>query len=56
MTEKEKQILETFKRAIPTLSDLDKERLLSFGEGLGFKTKEQPPEPTAQQKPKEKSA
>lgn len=50
MTNKEKRILETFKKAIPTLSDLDKERLLSFGEGLGFKTREQP----AQETPKEK--
>lgn len=36
MSEKEKQILETFNKVIPCLSDLEKEKLLAFGEGLGF--------------------
>lgn len=36
MSEKERQILETFSRLIPRLSDLEKEKLLAFGEGLGF--------------------
>lgn len=36
MSEKEKQILETFERVIPDLSELEKEKLLSFGEGMAF--------------------
>lgn len=36
MTEKEKQILETFGKVIPYLSEMEKEKLLAFGEGLGF--------------------
>lgn len=36
MTEKEKKILDIFVRIIPELSELEKERLLSFGEGLAF--------------------
>lgn len=36
MGEKEKKILGTFKRVVPYLSDIDKEKLLAFGEGLGF--------------------
>lgn len=37
MSEKEKQILETFGKVIPELSELEKEKLLSFGEGMAFK-------------------
>lgn len=40
MSEKEKQILDVFIRIIPLLSDLEKEKLLSFGEGMAFKTDE----------------
>lgn len=36
MGEKEKKILGTFKWVIPHLSDVEKEKLLAFGEGLGF--------------------
>lgn len=37
MSEKEKKILDTFANdVLPHLSDLDKEKLLAFGEGLGF--------------------
>ena len=46
MSEKEKQILETFGKVIPELSELEKEKLLSFGEGMAFKaataSKEEP--------------
>lgn len=38
MTEKEKKILNVFVALIPKLSELDKEKLLSFGEGMAFKT------------------
>lgn len=37
MTEKEQKILDTFADIIPKLSELDKERLLMFGEGMRFK-------------------
>jgi hypothetical protein len=36
MSEKEKQILETFRKVIPDLSEMEKEKLLSFGEGVAF--------------------
>lgn len=38
MSEKEKQILDTFKKVVPDLNDSEKERLLAFGEGMAFKT------------------
>lgn len=41
MSEKEKQILETFGRVIPELSEAKKEFLLGFGEGLAFKAREE---------------
>ena len=34
MSEKEKKILETFGKVIPDLSEMEKEKLLSFGEGM----------------------
>lgn len=37
MSEKEKKILETFGEVLPKLSELEKEKLLSFGEGMAFK-------------------
>lgn len=40
MNEKEKKILETFMVLFPKLSEIDKERLLCFGEGMAFKTSE----------------
>lgn len=40
MTEREKEILKTFEKVIPTLTELEKEKLLSFGEGIAFKTKD----------------
>ncbi len=36
MSEKEKKVLETFEVTIPKLNDLEKEKLLSFGEGMAF--------------------
>lgn len=36
MSDKEKQILETFEKVIPDLSEMEKEKLLSFGEGMAF--------------------
>lgn len=36
--EKEDKILTTFQRLVPKLSELQKERLLGFGEGLEYAT------------------
>ena len=41
MSEKEKKIMETFQKVIPKLSEIQKEKLLSFGEGMAFKTIQQ---------------
>lgn len=41
MSEKDKKIMETFGRIIPQLSDLEKEKLLAFGEGMAFKVDQQ---------------
>lgn len=37
MSEKESRILETFEKVLPSLSELERERLLAFGEGIAFK-------------------
>lgn len=36
MSEKEKKILETFEKVLPEMSEIEKEKLLSFGEGMAF--------------------
>lgn len=36
MSEKEERILATFKEVIPKLTELQKERLIGFGEGLEY--------------------
>lgn len=36
MSEKEQKILETFGKVLPNMSDMEKEKLLSFGEGMAF--------------------
>ncbi len=41
MSEKEKQILDTFGKVIPNLNDIEKEKLLSFGEGMAFMKNQQ---------------
>ena len=41
MSEKEKKILDTFGKIIPDLSDVEKEKLLSFGEGMAFKVEQE---------------
>lgn len=40
MSEKEKQILDTFEKVLPDLTEMEKEKLLSFGEGMAFKTQQ----------------
>ena len=37
MSERESKILETFEKVLPSLSELERERLLAFGEGMAFK-------------------
>ena len=37
MSDKEKIILDTFAKLIPNLSEMEKERVLAFGEGMAFK-------------------
>lgn len=41
MSEKDKKIMDTFGRIIPELSELEKEKLLAFGEGMAFKADQQ---------------
>ena len=41
MSEKGMQIMETFGKVIPTLTDAEKDRLLAFGEGMAFKAEQQ---------------
>lgn len=36
-TEKERMILQTFEKTLPKMSEMEKEKLLSFGEGVAFK-------------------
>lgn len=38
---KEKKILDTFEKVLPDMTELEREKLLSFGEGIAFKTAEQ---------------
>lgn len=37
MSEKDKKIIDTFEKTLPLLSEMEKERLLAFGEGMAFK-------------------
>lgn len=47
MSESEKKILETFEKVIPNLTEVEKEKLLSFGEGMAFKTEQAKKEKTS---------
>lgn len=40
MSEKEKQIMETFALVIPNLSEIDKSYLLGLGKGMAIKVKQ----------------
>lgn len=37
MTEKQKQIIQTFSRVIPRMTEMEQERLLGYGEGIACK-------------------
>lgn len=41
MSKDSKKILETFEKIIPEMTELEREKLLSFGEGIAFKTEQQ---------------
>ena len=41
MSENGKKIMETFGKIIPQLSELEKEKLLAFAEGMAFKADQQ---------------
>lgn len=41
MSNKEKEILETFEKVIPKLSEIEKEKLISYGEGMAFMKEQQ---------------
>ncbi len=46
MSETERNILDTFAKTIPMLSELEQEKLLSFSEGIAFvKSKQAEQEP-----------
>ena len=36
MSEKDKLIMATFEKVVPNLSEIDKEKLLAFGEGVAL--------------------
>lgn len=36
MSEREKEIMETFEKVLPKMTELEQEKLLSFGEGMAF--------------------
>ena len=41
MSDKEREILDVFKKLVPVLTDFEEEKLLAFGEGLAFKAAQQ---------------
>lgn len=49
MSEREKQILDTFRKVIPQLSELEKEKLLAFGEGVALMKEQGHTEPADQE-------
>ena len=41
MSEQDKRLAESFKALLSKLSELDRERLIAFGEGMAFKAQQQ---------------
>ena len=41
MSEKDKQIIETFQKVLPELTEVEKEKLQSYGEGIAFMAEKQ---------------
>lgn len=50
MAEKEKQILSTFEKVLPEMTELEKEKLLSFGEGIAFAKSRESGQQTTEEK------
>lgn len=51
MSEKDKKIMETFGKVVPNLSELDKEKLLAFGEGVAIMAESRRAEQPSQHQP-----
>lgn len=49
MTETEARLRDVFEKVFPALSELDKEKLLAFGEGMAFKAGVQAAEKSAEE-------
>lgn len=47
MSDKEREILDVFKKLVPVLTDFEKEKLLAFGEGMAFKAAQQQKDSTS---------
>lgn len=47
MSEKEKEIIETFINVLPKMTEVEREKLLSFGQGMTFMKDEQAKQNTA---------
>ena len=41
MSDKEREILDVFKKLVPVLTDFEEEKLLAFGERMAFKAAQQ---------------
>jgi hypothetical protein len=41
MSEKQREIMETFEKVVPKLNEMECEKLLSFGEGMAFMKQKQ---------------
>lgn len=50
MSEKEKRILEVFAEVIPKMTEIEKESLLSYGEGITFAIRKQEQEYSKKEK------
>ena len=49
VSEKDKQIMDTFGKVVPHLSEIDKEKLLAFGEGVALMAERQRAQTSGQQ-------
>ena len=47
MSDKEREILDVFKKLVPVLTDFEKEKLLAFGKGMAFKAAQQQKDSTS---------
>ena len=47
MSDKEREILDVFKKLVPVLTDFEEEKLLAFGEGMVFKAAQQQKDSTS---------